>query len=84
MAVTTTTCNLEVDPISNTAARPSTALASIAMQNIKEIDCSISEINEKTLKFGYVIPAKPWIIYFETQYLVQMLHSVDLYHHAKN
>ena len=56
MAVTTTTCNLEVDPISNTAARPSTALASIAMQNIREIHCSISEKNAKTLKFGYLIP----------------------------
>ena len=55
MAVTTTTCNLEVDPISNTAARPSTALASIAMQNIREIHSSISEMNGKTLKIGYLI-----------------------------
>ena len=50
------TSNLEVDPLSNTAAKRCTVLASIAMQNIKEINCSISKINEKTLKVGYLIP----------------------------
>ena len=45
------TSNLEVDPLSNIAARRCTVLASITMQNIKEIHCSISEINVKTLKF---------------------------------
>ena len=44
-----------MDPPSNTAARRCTVLASIAMQNMKEIHCSNSEINEKTLKFGYLI-----------------------------
>ena len=48
--------NLEVDPLSNTGARCCTVLASIAMENIKEIHSSISEINKKTLKFGYLIP----------------------------
>ena len=50
------TSNLEVDPLSNTAARCYTVLASIAMKNIREIHCSISEINEKTLKIGYLMP----------------------------
>ena len=50
------TSYLEVDPLSDTAARRCTVLASIAMQNIKEINCSIPEINGKTLKFGYLIP----------------------------
>ena len=46
------TSNLEVDTLSNTAARRCIVLASIAMQNIKEIQCSISEKNEQTLNFG--------------------------------
>ena len=50
------TSNLEVDPLSNTAARRCTVFASTAMQNIKEIHFSISEKNTKTLKFGYLIP----------------------------
>ena len=29
-------------------------------------------------------PANPWIIFFETEFLVQMLYSVSFYHHAKN
>ena len=33
--------NLKVNPLSNSAARCCTVLASIAMQNIKEIHCSI-------------------------------------------
>ena len=36
-------------------AKRSTVLASIAMQNIKEIHCSISQINEKTFKVGYTL-----------------------------
>ena len=49
------TSNLEVDPLSNTAARRYAVLASI--KNIIEIHCSISEINEKLdKKFGYLIP----------------------------
>ena len=43
----------QVDPLSNTAVRRYTVLASIAMKNIIEIHCSISEISEKILKFGY-------------------------------
>ena len=50
------TSNIEVDLLSNIAARRCTVLASIAMQNIKEIHHSTSEINEKTLNFGYLIP----------------------------
>ena len=46
------TSNLEVDPLSNTAARRCTVLVSMAMQNIKEIHSK----NGKTLKFGYLIP----------------------------
>ena len=45
-----------MDPLSNTAARRYTVLASIAMKNMIEIHRSISEINEKTLKFGHLIP----------------------------
>ena len=56
--ITNKTSNLEVDLLSNTAGRRCTVLASIAMQIKKEIHCSISEINEKTLKFGYLIPCK--------------------------
>ena len=37
------TSNLEVDPLSNTAA----------MQKIKKINNSVSERNGKTLKFGF-------------------------------
>ena len=62
------TSNLEVDPLSNTAARPCTVLASIVMQNIKEIHSNLDTQSS----------ANPWIIFFETQYLVHILHSVAL------
>ena len=53
--------NLEVDPLSNRGARSFTVLASMVMQNIKEIHCSIFEINENTLKFGYSIPGSSFL-----------------------
>ena len=56
LSSTKLTSNLEVDQHSNTVARRCTELASIAMRNFKEIHCSISEINEKTLEIGYLIP----------------------------
>ena len=59
------TSNLEVALLSNAAARRCTVLASFAMQNIKEIHCSISEIDEKTLKFNPLL-INPWTIFFET------------------
>ena len=46
--------NLEEDLRSNTAARDWIVLSSIVMQNMKEINSSISEKNE-TLKCGYLI-----------------------------
>ena len=73
-----------MDPLSKTAARRCIVLASIAMENIKEIHCSISEINEKTPNLVIQSPANPSIFFFETQYLAQMLDSVSLYHYAKN
>ena len=56
ITLSTRMSNLEVDLLSNTAARCCSVLASIVMQNIKEIHCGISEMNEKKLNFGYVIP----------------------------
>ena len=53
--------NLEVDPLSNRGARSFTVLASMVMQNIKEIHCSIFEINENTLKLGYSIPPSSFL-----------------------
>ena len=52
------TSNLGADPLTNTATRHFTMLASITMQSTKEIHCSISEINENTLKFRYSIPCQ--------------------------
>jgi hypothetical protein len=46
--VTDKTSNLEVELLSNTAARPYTVLAPIAMKNIKKNYCSIFEIKKET------------------------------------
>ena len=45
---------------------------------------SVSEKKLKNLIFDTQSPPNPWIIFFKTRYPGQMLHSVGLYHHAKN
>ena len=76
------TSNLEVDPLSNTAAKHCRVLAFIVMQN--KFIVAFLKLRKRPSNLDNQSPANPWIIFFETQSLVQMLHSVSLYHHAKN
>ena len=55
-----------------------------------DVDPLHERTNERTDRRGQLhrtrsqSPANSWIILFETGHLAQMLHSVGLYHHAKN
>ena len=55
------------------------------MQNIKKSHSSVSDKMLKTPIFLTLNPLLiPGLYFFETGHLAQMLHSVGLYHHAKN